>query len=87
MTESESWSATILANSHCAHCVHVTDRLADLALAARVPLAAIDLWAHPEAAAFIEAEHSPVLVLEGPHGEERVFLDAIEESFVHAFPA
>lgn len=62
---------TILANSHCAHCVHAVDNLTEWALEEGLNVAGVDLWQHPEAAAWFDAEASPLLVFDAP--DERVF--------------
>lgn len=56
---------TVLANPRCPHCVQAVDRLTDWALEEGLPIAGLDLAAHPEAAAWCEAATSPILVFEG----------------------
>ncbi|HEX2021156.1 MAG TPA: hypothetical protein VHH36_00465 [Candidatus Thermoplasmatota archaeon] len=63
---------TILANSRCAHCCQAVDHLTDWAVEESLPVAGLDLWAHPEAGAWVNAEHSPVLVFEGPKARVHV---------------
>lgn len=63
---------TILANSHCPHCVQAVDHLTDWAVEEGIRVAGLDLWQHPEAGDWLEAEHSPLLVFEAP--TDRVYV-------------
>jgi glutaredoxin len=52
----------VLTNPSCPHCLHILDEVTDMAVAARVPIAAVDLLHHPEVAEARGFEHSPVVV-------------------------
>lgn len=61
---------TVLANPSCAHCMHACDCMTEWALAAGVPIAAIDVCKHPEVAMERGIEMSPAVVIEGRPGHE-----------------
>lgn len=71
-THDRASGLTILANSHCPHCVQAVEHLTDWATEEGIPVAGVDLWAHPEAAEWVDAESSPILVFDAP--EDRVFV-------------
>ena len=72
-------SVTVLANSHCAHCVHELDTLTDWAIEAGIPVAGIDLWTHPEAGEWMDAEASPIVVFEAGMDRVRIGMPSHEE--------
>lgn len=63
-THDRARSVTVLANSHCPHCVHELETLTDWAVEAGLPVAGVDLWKHPEAGEWMGAESSPIVVFE-----------------------
>lgn len=54
----------VLVNRGCPHCVGALDRIADLAGRFGVPVAAVDVAAHPEAAADRGVRSSPTLLVD-----------------------
>lgn len=53
----------VLVNRGCAHCVGALDRIAGLAARCGVPVAAVDVAAHPKAAADRGVRTSPALIV------------------------
>lgn len=83
--ERKATAVTLLANSRCPHCVQAVDRMTEWAIEEGVAVAAVDLWAHPEAAGWFEAETSPVVVLEG--GRPQVHLGMPDHAAFHRLVA